>query len=77
LKDSDINITVSHKRVFYMLVVVKIKMKGAERISFRGKQRSKQFVWKPFFTGVRVGVVAWGTAVQAGRSRVHCDFSLT
>jgi len=32
LKDSDINITVTHKRIFYVLVVVKIKIKGAEPI---------------------------------------------
>jgi hypothetical protein len=32
---------VIHKRVFYVLVVVKIKIKEAERISFKGKQRNK------------------------------------
>jgi hypothetical protein len=76
LRDPDINITVIHKRIFYMLVVVKIRIKGAECISFRGKWRSKKFIWKSLFTGLRVRAVAWGTVLKAGRSRFHWDFSL-
>ena len=77
LRDPDINITVIHKRIFYVLVVVKIRLKRGRTYLIKGKQRSKKFIWKSFFIGLRVGAVAWGPVLQARRSRVHWDFSLT